>query len=149
MHSGPDRVTSPMALVLEFLAQQWILAVALAVAVGLLFNHESRKSGRTLSPQQAITLVNAEQGAFLDLRDSGDYGRGHIVDALNIPTAKLDARVAELEHLRDKPLILVCKMGQNSGAVGKKLGAQGFSRIYRMAGGMMEWGNMQLPLVKS
>ena len=138
-----------MALILEFLEQQWILVAALAVTVGLLFNHESRKSGQSLSPQQAITLINAEQGAFLDLRDNSDYGRGHIVDALNIPATKLDARVAELEHFRDKPLILVCKMGQHSGAVGKKLSAQGFSRIYRMTGGMTEWGNMQLPLVKS
>ena len=30
----------------------------------------------------------------------------------------------------------------------KKLKAQGFSEVYRMTGGMMEWGNLQLPLVK-
>lgn len=138
-----------MALFLEFLTQQWILVAALAVAVGLLFNHESRKSGQSLSPQQAISLVNGEQGVFLDLRDSGDFGRGHIVDALNIPATKLDTRVTELENFRDTPLILVCKMGQHSGAVGKKLNAQGFSRVYRMSGGMTEWTNLQLPLVKS
>ncbi|MCZ6829543.1 MAG: rhodanese-like domain-containing protein [Gammaproteobacteria bacterium] len=138
-----------MALFLEFLTQQWILVAALAVAVGLLFNHESRKSGQSLSPQQAISLVNGEQGVFLDLRDSGDFGRGHIVDALNIPATKLDARVTELENFRDTPLILVCKMGQHSGAVGKKLNAQGFARVYRMSGGMTEWTNLQLPLVKS
>ena len=68
---------------------------------------------------------------------------------MNIPATKLDARLAELESYRDKPLVLVCKMGQHSGAVGKKLNTQGFSRVYRMTGGMMEWGNMQLPLVKS
>jgi len=138
-----------MALYLEFLAQQWILVAALAVAVGLLLHHESRRSGQSLSPQQAISLVNGEQGAFLDLRDSNDYGKGHIVDALNIPVAKLDARIAELEGFRDKPLILVCKMGQNSGAAGKKLNTLGFTRVYRMTGGMTEWATMQLPLVKS
>jgi rhodanese-related sulfurtransferase len=138
-----------MALFLEFLAQQWILVAALAVAVGLLLNHESRRSGQSLSPQQAITLVNREQGLFLDLRDSGDYGSGHIVDSLNIPQAKLDARIAELDSFREKPVVLVCKMGQHSGAVGKKLNALGFTQVYRMTGGMMEWGNLQLPLVKS
>jgi rhodanese-related sulfurtransferase len=137
-----------MALFLEFLAQQWLLVTGLAVAVGLLFAHESRKSGQSLSPQQAITMVNGEDGVFLDLRDSADYGRGHIVDALNIPATKLDTRIAELENYREKPLILVCKMGQHSGAVGKKLNAQGFSRVYRMSGGMMEWGTLQLPLTK-
>ena len=138
-----------MALFIEFLTQQWILVGALAAAVGMFFHHESRKSGQSLSPQQAITMVNSEQGVFLDLRDGSEFGHGHIVDAVNIPASKLDGRVAELESYRDKPLILVCKMGQHSGAVGKKLNAQGFERVYRMSGGMMEWGNLQLPLVKS
>jgi rhodanese-related sulfurtransferase len=53
-----------------------------------------------------------------------------------------------LEKYRDKPLILVCKMGQQSGAAGKKLGAEGFTGVYRMSGGMMEWGALQLPLIK-
>ena len=132
----------------EFLAQQWILVGALAVAVALLWHHESRKSGQSLTPQQAINLVNTENGVFLDLRESGEFGQGHIVNAINIPASKLDARLAELEKYRDKPIILVCKMGQNSGAVGKKLNAQGYPGVYRMGGGMMEWGNLQLPLVK-
>jgi rhodanese-related sulfurtransferase len=135
-------------LFFEFLAQQWILVGALAVAVAMLFHHESRKSGQSLTPQQAINLVNGQDGVFLDLRDSGEFGQGHIVDSINIPALKLDGRIAELEKYRDKPIILVCKMGQHSGAVGKKLNAQGYEAVYRMSGGMMEWGNMQLPLVK-
>ena len=38
--------------------------------------------------------------------------------------------------------------GETDETVGKKLQAQGFSRVYRMKGGMMEWGQLQLPLVK-
>ena len=60
-----------MALFLEFLAQQWILVAALLAALGMLVYHESRKAGPSLSPQQAINLVNAEQGVFLDLREGG------------------------------------------------------------------------------
>jgi len=149
---GPDGRTRlshrTFTLFLEFLAQQWILASALAVAVIMLFYHESRKSGQSLSPQQAINLVNRQDGVFVDLRDSKEFGQGHIVDALNIPASKLDGRVAELEKYRDKPIVLVCKMGQNSGAAGKTLKAKGFSQVFRMSGGMMEWGTMQLPLVK-
>ncbi len=137
-----------MALFFEFLAQQWILVGALFTVLVMLFVHESRKSGASLTPQQAINLINAEGGLFLDLRDSGEYGKGHIVDSLNIPAAKLDARMAELEKFREKPIVLVCKMGQHSGSAGKKLTAQGYTSVYRMTGGMMEWGAMQLPLVK-
>jgi rhodanese-related sulfurtransferase len=137
-----------MELFLEFLAQQWMLAGGLAVAMFMLWNHESRKSGRSLTPQQAINMVNTQGGVFLDLRDSGDYGQGHIVNSINIPATKLDARMAELEKYRENPIILVCKMGQQCGAVGKKLNAAAYAGVYRMSGGMMEWGTLQLPLVK-
>jgi rhodanese-related sulfurtransferase len=136
-----------MALFLEFLTQQWILAAALLAVVAMLLMHETRKSGPSLSPQKAINIVNGEQGVFLDLRDAGDYKQGHIVDALHIPSAKLADRMAELEKYRNKPIVIVCKMGQQSGAAGKQLKAGNFEKVYKMTGGMMEWRNLQLPTV--
>ena len=108
---------------------------------------DSRKSGPAVSPQQAINLINAEQGVFLDLRDGSDYKQGHIVEALHIPAAKLGARMTELEKYKDKPIILVCKMGQQSGAASKLLKTGGYNRVYKMTGGMMEWRNLQLPVI--
>ena len=136
-----------MALFLEFLTQQWILAAALSVVIIMLFMHETRKSGPSLSPQKAINMVNAEQGVFLDLRDAADYKQGHIVDAVHIPSARLAERMAELEKYRNKPIILVCKMGQQASAAGKQLKANNFEQVYKMTGGMMEWSNLQLPTV--
>jgi rhodanese-related sulfurtransferase len=136
-----------MALFLEFLAEQWIVATALIVCIGLLIRHESAKGGPTLSPQQLITDVNQKQALVVDLRDSKEFDQGHIVDAVNIPHAKLAARIAELASSKDKPIILVCKMGQHSGAAGKILAAEGFTQVSRLSGGIMEWQNMQLPLV--
>ena len=100
-----------------------------------------------MTPQVAINLVNDEEGVFLDLRDAGDFNQGHIAGALNIPAAKLADRMAELDKYRDKPVVLVCKMGQQAGVAGKQLKAAGFEKVYKMAGGMMEWGNLQLPTV--
>ena len=137
-----------MALFLEFLAEQWILAAALITCLFLLMHHESRKGGEKLTPQQLINLVNREQAVVVDLRDSAEYGKGHIVDAINIPHNKLAERLAELDQYRDKPVVLVCKMGQHSSAVGKVLLAKGFDRVCRLSGGLMEWQNLQLPLVK-
>jgi len=137
-----------MALILEFVAQQWLLVAALLAAVGMLFFHETRKSGPSLSPQQAINMVNGQDGLFLDLRDGGDYKQGHIVEALNIPVAKLPSRMAELEKYKARPIVLVCKMGQQASVAGKQLKAAGYEEVYKMSGGMMEWGNLQLPTVK-
>ena len=137
-----------MALILEFVAQQWLLVAALLAAVGMLFFHETRKSGPSLSPQQAINMVNGQDGLFLDLRDGVDYKQGHIVEALNIPVAKLPSRMAELEKYKARPIVLVCKMGQQASVAGKQLKAAGYEEVYKMSGGMMEWGNLQLPTVK-
>jgi rhodanese-related sulfurtransferase len=136
-----------MALFFEFLAQQWMLAAALLVAVALLIMHEARKSGPSLSPQQAISVVNAKDGVFVDLRDAADFRKGHIVSAINIPAAKLSERMVELEKYKDKPIVLVCKMGQQSSAAGKQLKEAHYGEVYKMRGGMMEWGNLQLPTV--
>jgi rhodanese-related sulfurtransferase len=137
-----------MALFLEFLAQEWILVLALLVLAVMLILHEARKSGPSVSPQQAINLINSENGVFVDLRDAADFKQGHIVEAMNIPATKLASRMAELEKYRERPVVLVCKMGQQSGAAGKQLKAGGFSQVYKMTGGMMEWTNLQLPTVR-
>jgi rhodanese-related sulfurtransferase len=136
-----------MALFLEFLIQQWTLTLALLVAIVMFFYHESRKSGPSLSPQMAINMINQQNGVVLDIRDNKEFQQGHIVSALNIPASKLESRMAELEGHREQPIILVCKMGQHSGAVGKQLRQQGFGQVYRLSGGMSEWAHLQLPLV--
>ena len=136
-----------MQLFLEFAAQQWILIAALMAAVGMLIAHEARKGGPSVTPQQAINLVNAEDGLFVDVRDAAAYKKGHIVDSLHMPLAKIAERQGELDAYRDKPLVLVCNMGQQAGAAGKQLAAAGFNRVYKMSGGMMEWSNLQLPTV--
>lgn len=120
---------------------------ALVVLVIMYFYGESRRAGPTLSPQEVINLINNESAVIVDLRDSKDFQAGHIVDAKNIPASKVEARLAELEPHRGKPIILVCKMGQQSTAAGKQLAAKGFEKVFRMSGGMMEWGSSQLPLV--
>ena len=51
-----------MALFLEFVAQQWLLVAALLTVIVMLVLHESRKSGASVTPQQAINEVNGEGG---------------------------------------------------------------------------------------
>ncbi len=138
-----------MELFLQFISEQWVLATALIVCVILLIRHESRKGGETLSPQQLVARVNQAEAVVLDVRDAKEFDQGHIVDALNIPYAKLADRVGELEKFKSRPVVVVCKMGQHSGAAGKQLKAQGFEDVSRLSGGMVEWKTQQLPVVTS
>lgn len=134
-------------MLVQFLLEQWLLVAALAVCLVLLFFHESRRGGRSLSSHGAVNLINREQAVVVDLREPAEFRKGHIVDSVNIPFAKLDERLGELESRRERPLILVCRLGQHSSAAGKKLAAKGF-RVYRLGGGLSEWQVSQLPLVK-
>lgn len=133
---------------IEFLSQQWLLVSALAVCIALLIMHESRRGGKTVTPQQLVALVNGQKAAVVDLRDPAEFRKGHIVDAINIPYAKVDDRWSELEALGERPVVLVCKMGQFSAALGKRLLGKGFKQVYRLGGGISEWQISQLPLVK-
>ena len=121
--------------------------MALAATLIMLALHESRKAGPALSINEAVQLINVEGGVFLDIRDAGDFARGHITDALHIPAASLADRYAELEKFRDKPIVVVCKMGQSAGPATKTLRAQGFDRAQKLSGGMMEWDAQKLPVV--
>jgi rhodanese-related sulfurtransferase len=134
-------------LLLQFLAEQWLLAGALVSTLSLLFYHETRKAGPAVSTQQAINLVNSEEGVFLDIRDVADFKKGHIADAINIPLASLQGRTGELESYREKPVIVVCRMGQTASGATKRLREQGFGRAQKMTGGMMEWNAQKLPVI--
>ena len=84
---------------------------------------------------------------MIDLRDKGEFSKGHILDSVSLPFSKLEKEIADHAE-KDKPLVLVCKMGQHSSAAGKKLGSLGYTQVNRLKGGISEWQIMQLPLVK-
>ena len=133
---------------IEFLLNHWILSgLWLAIAITLVIYLKS-KAGNTVSPYEATLAVNREGGVILDIRDTKAFEGGHIVDAINIPLAKLSERIKELEKYRDKPLIVVCQMGHQSGDALKALEEKGFASVSKMRGGMTEWQSQSLPTVK-
>jgi rhodanese-related sulfurtransferase len=137
-----------MDLFLQFVVAKWYLFTAAAVLIAMLLAHEKRRGAPSVSPAQLSSLVNRDDAVVLDLRDASDYRAGHIIDSVHMPFGKLSERIAELERYRDRPVIVVCKMGHHSGAVAKTLREKGFARVYRLGGGMLEWQSSQLPTVR-
>lgn len=133
----------------EFLIEQWLLVTAWGVLLFLLFHHESRKGGQAVSPQQLSTFVNRDEALVLDVRDNNEFRKGHITDSTNIPLKDLPGRLSELEKHKEKPIIVVCKIGHQAGSAGKILAANGFNQIYKLRGGLAEWSASHFPLVKS
>jgi rhodanese-related sulfurtransferase len=115
----------------------------------LFIRNESQRGGQTVSAQQLVEMVNRQDAVVLDVRDKKDFDAGHIVDAVNIPYASLEGRLAELKDYRNRPVVVACKMGQHSGAAGTLLRKNGFGEVKRLTGGVAEWRNQNLPVVKS
>jgi rhodanese-related sulfurtransferase len=149
-HAGhghqPER--TGMTRFLEFLVNHWILSGLWLVVFAALIAYVNSKSAKTVSPHQATLLINKQNGLFLDIRERKDFDKGHIVDAINIPLAKLHERITELEKKKELPIVVVCQMGQQSGEAVKALEAKGFTQVSRMSGGMNEWQVQSLPVVK-
>jgi rhodanese-related sulfurtransferase len=137
-----------MARFIDFFIEHWILSGLWVVLFAILIAYIKSKAAKSLSPQQATLVINRENGVVLDVRESKDFDRGHIVDAINIPLAKLGERAVELDKKKDQPIIVVCQMGHSSGDAVKLLQDRGFANVSKMAGGMTEWSIQNLPVVR-
>ncbi len=137
-----------MARFFEFVSNN-LLLVSLFVGLLVLFIlNEARRGGRSVSAQELVNLVNRDKAIVVDVRDRKEFDSGHIVDSVNIPFANLDKRLGDIEKHRERPVVVVCKMGQHSGAAGAALRKSGFTNVMRLSGGIAEWRNSSLPLVK-
>jgi len=138
-----------MANFTQFLAHEWMLASAFLALIAMLMLHETRRGGAAVTPSQLTKLVNSDEAIVLDVRDSKEYSAGHIVDAINIPHAKVAAQMTQLEKHKSKPVVVVCKFGQHAGMVTKTLKTAGFENVSKLGGGMAEWQSSQMPTVKA
>ena len=126
----------------------WVWPLAFAVLLALFIRNETQRGGRSVTAQELVNLVNREDAVIVDVRDKKEFEQGHIPNAVNIPYASLDSRMSELSEFKEKPIVLTCKMGQHAGSAGTILRKSGFERVLRLTGGMTEWRNQNLPVVK-
>jgi len=87
-----------------------------------------------------------EQGAqIVDVRETWEFGAGHVPGAVNIP---LDELISRLDELR-QPLVLVCASGNRSGMAAQYLTQRaGFSKVANLVGGTYLWVSRGKPVEK-
>ena len=133
----------------EFIGNHPWLVGAFAVVIVLFIRNEVSRGGKSVSAQELVNMVNKDGAVVIDVRDEKEFREGHIVNAINIPHANFSNRIRELEIYKQKPLVVACKMGQHSGSIGTQLRKAGFSDVARLQGGVTEWRNQNLPVLKS
>src|SRR5262249_25437417 len=105
-----------------------------------------RGSGGSVSPQEATLLINRQDALVLDVRSAEEFGKGHVLNARNVPRAQLEERAGELQKHKAKPVI-VCEDGPRGGG-GAVLRRLGFEKVYTLDGGVAAWQQAGLPVEK-
>ena len=137
-----------MEQLFEFIGNHPILAGAFILLLILFIRNEVSRGGRTITAQELVNFTNREKVVIVDVRDVQEYKAGHILNSINIPHAALTSRISEIEKHKDGKIIIACKMGQHAGVSGATLRKAGFQNVFRLRGGMAEWRDQNMPLIK-
>ena len=83
---------------------------------------------------------------LLDVRSAGEYDGelGHVANAVLIPLDELRERLEEIP--RDRPVVAICQSGKRSAMAAQILLKAGVERAANLAGGMIQWNRLGLPL---
>jgi rhodanese-related sulfurtransferase len=134
----------------KFVSENILLIAVAFVSGGMLIWPAVRRStaGPSISTLQATLLINQKNAVVLDVRDATEYASGHVISSRNIPLGELDARAAELEKYKAKPVIVICDTGNRSGKAAAALRRLGVKEVFNLSGGIGAWRQSGLPLEK-
>lgn len=127
----------------------FLIAVAFVSGAMLVWPLVKRGTGGPwVNTLEATMLINQKDALVLDVRESGEYAQGHILNARNIPLGELESRIKEIERYKGKPVILACATGSRSGGAAGILRKHGFTAVVNLSGGVAAWQQAGLPTEK-
>ncbi len=138
-----------LARVSKFVAHHWALVslfIALLVALAATELWRAMGGQKRVEPQEAIRLINRENALLLDVRQTAEFKKGHIVNARHVPQDKLDAELGKLEQFHERPVIAYCNTGANAQRAAAQLAKAGFDRVYILKGGIQAWRHAGMPV---
>ncbi|UCD08395.1 MAG: rhodanese-like domain-containing protein [Dehalococcoidales bacterium] len=103
-----------------------------------------------LSAQEAYTLIQEKMNdpdfKILDVRTPDEYNIGHVEGAINIDynSDGFKEKLATLD--RSGEYLVYCRSGNRSSGAVKVMEELGFTMIYHMTGGIIDWSAEGLPL---
>jgi uncharacterized membrane protein YdjX (TVP38/TMEM64 family) len=130
----------------EEVLRKGLLALALLAVVAFLPRligrvREARAARQLSAAQLRARLARHEDVNVLDVRPARDYTGelGHIDASLNIPLDQLPGRLPELDHLRERPIAVICRTNRMSIQAVELLRRAGFRRVQLVTDGMLAW----------
>ena len=140
-----------MEQILEFAGNHPLLSGGFVAVLALLIWIElsRRVSGiKQLSPAQAVTFMNQDGSALLDISPPADFNKGHILGAKNIQASRLANPDAEIAKLIASPILVICKTGQTAQSAAASLVKAGAQDVAVLKGGMAQWTSDHYPVTQ-
>ena len=91
---------------------------------------------QTIDSNKAMEIINSEGAVIIDVREDDEFNKGHIVNAINIPLSE----ISEINYDKETNIILYCATGVRSSEAAKELEKMGYTKIYNLDGGLLNWG---------
>jgi rhodanese-related sulfurtransferase len=108
----------------------------------------SERSGpvRTIDARAAAARLVADEPPpiLVDVRETIEFAGIRVPEAVLMPLSGLGPRLDELP--RDRPLLVICHMGERSAMVTGYLLQNGWEDVANVEGGMVAWERAGLPV---
>ncbi|GHB61404.1 sulfurtransferase [Psychrosphaera saromensis] len=86
---------------------------------------------------------------LIDVRESEEFSSGHIPGSVNFPRGVLEMKLqmhpefkdaeSPLDEMNKLDMYVICRSGARSALATESLQKMGFTNVFSVAGGMMEW----------
>jgi rhodanese-related sulfurtransferase len=122
--------------------------VMAVLAASALFLTGCGSSDSTNLGAQEFQAKASEPGVVvLDVRTGGEYAAGHIANAINIDVEGMtfDGDIKSLD--KDAKYAVYCQSGRRSVNAIKKLQDAGFTNLFNLKNGILDWQGAGLPVV--
>ena len=123
--------------------------IASIAAALLLAGCSSSPSAMDLSVTE-FSAKAAESGVVtLDVRTPGEFAEGHIEGArlIDFQSGNFENEIATLD--KNATYAVYCRSGNRSGQAVKVMQDAGFTNVFNLNGGVIDWANAGLPLVRN
>ena len=132
-----------------FISDNFLSVIVLLSIILILIIYERRKGGIKVDTSEMTRLINKGNPFVYDLRSAAEFGAGSVAGAQNIQATNLVQGDALFKATEEDCIILICKTGTNSSKVAGELKKAGYTNINVLSGGMMNWTQSGMPVVKN
>jgi len=113
---------------------------------GAQYVRKVREQVDEVDPSQVAELVD-DGLAIIDVRESEEWGAGHLPGARHVPRGYLESRIDAAVPDRSQRVVLYCASGQRSALAAHTLTHDlGFEHVESMRGGITLWKDRGLPV---